>query len=101
MATMMEKTPTNTPNNVRLERSLCPASALIAMLKLSRASPNRMEVGLAVIRKLPRVEYFVFRFRVGLPLYASRFTFYLSRSFPTPQRVHRIHSRRPPCREKA
>src|SRR5581483_5539502 len=38
MTTMMEKTPTNTPSNVSAERSLCAASAPIAMRKLSRNS---------------------------------------------------------------
>ena len=45
MATIIEKTPTNTPNNVRDERSLCETRAFIAMRKDSRISASK-KVGL-------------------------------------------------------
>ncbi len=37
ITTMMENTPTSTPSSVSAERSLCAASALMAMRKLSRS----------------------------------------------------------------
>ena len=42
ITTMMENTPTSTPSNVRAERRLCAATALMAMWKLSRSPASRM-----------------------------------------------------------
>ena len=42
MTTMMEKTPTMTPSKVSAERSLCAASAPIAMRKLSFTSAAKI-----------------------------------------------------------
>ncbi len=40
ITTMMEKTPINTPSSVSAERSLCAASAFMAIVKLSFASAS-------------------------------------------------------------
>jgi hypothetical protein len=40
ITTMMENTPINTPSSVSAERSLCAASAFMAIAKLSRTSAS-------------------------------------------------------------
>src|SRR5260221_13805203 len=55
ITTIMENTPTSTPSNVSPERSLCAASALIAMRKLSLISARKTDNDLFISKRLHRI----------------------------------------------
>ena len=57
MTTMIEKTPTKTPSNVRAERNLCAASAAIAMRKLSVSSARN---NVARLAGMPEEKMFIY-----------------------------------------
>src|SRR5579872_4983757 len=87
ITTIIENTPTNTPSKVSAERSLCAASALIAIRKLSFSSARK------TLKALDR--------EVRMPAF-------MANSFIA-QGIHRIHprgapggeeSRRKPCQQR-